>query len=70
MFFPKFEECETASETASAVNILAIRWIAQAWKEVKAETICKCFRRAGILDAGMDVVSCDISDADPFADNR
>ena len=33
----KIEECEIASETASAVNILiAIGWIAQAWKEVKA----------------------------------
>ena len=27
-----------------------------------------CFRKAGILHAGMDVVSCDVSDADPFAD--
>ena len=49
----KIDECERASEVANAVNILiAIRWIAQAWKEVKAETVCKCFRKAGILDAG------------------
>ena len=53
----KIHECESASEVASEVSILvAIRWIAQAWKEVKAETICKCFRKAGILDVGMDVV--------------
>ena len=65
----KIDECERASEVANAVNILiAVRWIAQAWKEVKAETVCKCFRKAGILDAGMEVVSCDIGDEDPFAD--
>ena len=65
----KIDECERASEVANAVNFLiAVRWIAQAWKEVKAETVCKCFRKAGILDAGMEVVSCDIGDEDPFAD--
>ena len=65
----KIDECESASEVASEVSILvAIRWIAQAWKEVKAETICKCFRKAGILVVGMDVVSCDLSGEDPFSD--
>jgi len=65
----KIDECETASEIVNGINLLiAIRWITQAWKMVKAETICKCFRRAGILDAGMEIVSCDIGDEDPFAD--
>ena len=38
--FSKIDECERASEVANAVNILiAVRWIAQAWKEVKARSI-------------------------------
>ena len=64
----KIDECETASEVANSVNILiAIRWVAQAWENVKEETICKCFRRAGVLNSTMDVVSCEIEE-DPFAD--
>ena len=47
---------------------MAIRWVAQAWKDVKEETIRKCFRSAGILDSSMDVVSCDMGEDDPFAD--
>ena len=47
---------------------MAIRWVAQAWKDVKEETIRKCFRNAGILDSSMDVVSCDMGEDDPFAD--
>ena len=65
-FLSKIEECETASEVASAI-LIATRWIARAWKAVKAETICKCLRKVSILDSGMEVVSCDIDD-DPFAD--
>ena len=47
---------------------MAIRWVAQAWKDVKEETIRKCFQSAGILDSAMDVVSCDMGEDDPFAD--
>ena len=47
---------------------MAIRWVAQAWKDVKEETIRKCFRSAGILDSSMDVVSCNIGEDDPFSD--
>ena len=65
----KIDQCKTASEVTSSLNILmAIRWVAQAWKDVKEETIRKCFRSAGILDSSMDVVSCDMGEDDPFAD--
>ena len=48
------------------MNILVvIRWVAQAWLKVKAETISKCFRKASVLDASMDVVSRAEED-DPF----
>lgn len=65
----KIDQCRTASEVTSSLNILmAIRWVAQAWKDVKEETIRKCFRSAGILDSAMDVVSCDMGEDDPFVD--
>ncbi len=66
---PKIDECNSASEVAKSVNILvAIRWVAQAWEKVKASTIQKCFRRAGILNDDMsDVVTCEVED-DPFQD--
>ena len=65
----KIDQCKTASEVTSSLNILmAIRWVAHAWKDVKEETIRKCFRSAGILDSSMDVVSCDMGEDDPFAD--
>ena len=60
----KIEECTTASEVVQSVNILiAIRWVAQAWSKVKAETICKCFRK---LDDTMNVVTRGVEDDDPF----
>ena len=62
----KIDQCETVSEVKSSTNILmAIRWVAQAWSNVKEETICKCFQSAGILDSAMDVVSCDMGEDDP-----
>ena len=65
----KIDQCKTASEVTSSLNILmAIRWVAQAWKDVKEETTRKCFRSAGILDSSMDVVSCDMGEDDPFVD--
>ena len=63
----KIESCTTATEVASSINVLnAIHWIAQAWKEVKPETIAKCFRKAGMLTEEMNVRV--IDDTDPFAD--
>lgn len=64
----KIDECETATEVANSINILiAIRWIAKAWVKVKEDTICKCFRKAGVLGSGMEVVSCGLP-GDPFQD--
>ena len=66
----KIDECETASEVVKSVNVLvAIRWVAQAWVKVKAQTISKCFKKAGILNTEMDdIVSCDMEEDDPFRD--
>ncbi len=46
---------------AKSVNLVAIRWVAQVWEKVKASTIQKCIRRAGIVNN-------DMSDDDPFQD--
>ena len=53
----KMDECDTASDIVKSVNLLVtIRWIALAWSEVTPDTIVKCFRKAGVLDAELDVV--------------
>ena len=69
----KIDECDSASEVVKSVDILvAIRWVALAWSQVAAETISKCFRKAGILDEELDVVTRGEVDLDPFieADER
>ena len=70
----KIDECDTASDVVKSINILiALRWVAKAWSLVRAETIAKCFRKAGILNADLDVISCDLEEeGDPFleADTR
>ena len=63
----KIDECQTASEVVKSVNILiAIRWVAKAWSMVTVQTINECFRRAGILNSEMDIVSCNMEGDDPF----
>ena len=65
----KIDTCNSASEVAKSVNLLtAIYWIAHAWREVKADTIVKCFKTAGILTTELDVVSTCVSTIDPFGD--
>ena len=63
---------DEASDVVKSVNLLsAIRWVALAWSQVTADTISKCFRKAGILDTDLDVICRDADDNDPFlqADN-
>lgn len=63
----KIDECETASEITKSITVLhAIRWIAQAWEAVRPETIKKCFRKGGVLDQSLAVVS--RASSDPFED--
>ena len=59
------DECSTATDVVKSVNILiAVRCVAKAWSMVKAETISKCFKKAGISDSSMDKVTYD--EVDPF----
>ena len=63
----RIEDCETVRDVVKSVNILmAIRWVSEAWKRVKPNTIKKSFRRAGILADDMAVAH--IPHADPFED--
>lgn len=66
----KVEKFSTASEFIKTLTILnAVRWVAEAWKLVKEDTIKKCFRKAGILNSDFSIVSRPLSsDDDPFAD--
>ena len=64
----KIDECDTASDVVKSINILiALRWVAKAWSLVRAESIAKCFRKAGILNTNLNVISCDLEEEDdPF----
>ena len=69
----KTDECDLATDVVKSVNILlALRWVALAWNEVKSDTITKCFRKAGVLNDVLEVVGLDHAGADgsvdPFAD--
>ena len=69
----KIDECDLATDVVKSVNILvALRWVALAWNEVKSDTITKCFRKAGVLNDVLEVVGLDHAGADgsvdPFAD--
>ena len=56
----KTDPCATATNIITVFQ--AIRWISQAWKQVRE--VKKCFfRKAGVLDLSFDVVT-----RDPFYD--
>ena len=52
----------TASEVIKKIDLLAIRWIKQAWEAVKVETIVNCFRHCGVQ------LSLEETAGNPFAD--
>ena len=53
----------------SSINVLvAIRWVALGWKEVKESTIIKCFKTAGILNDTFDIQERICTSEDPFED--
>ena len=67
----KIDECSCASEGLKSMTVLqAIRWVSEAWKNVKETTIKKCFRKAGMLRKDdFSIVRPGIApDDDPFAD--
>lgn len=65
----KIESASTAADIVKSVNVLnAIRWIAEAWKDVQPIVIKKCFRKAGILDKDFHVVRKEVISQDPFQD--
>ena len=69
LFWPKIETCSSASELLKSVNVLhAIRWVGEAWKNVKVISIKKkysvnveCYARTSLLY--------NTAQTDPFADN-
>ena len=62
------ETCTSASEVAGTITILnAIRWISSAWKEIKPETVYKCFKKAGISPSVIATSAAVTADSgDPF----
>jgi hypothetical protein len=73
------ETCPTASDFVQSVTVLdAIRWLVCAWKCVSADTIQKCFRRAGFIKFNDDnqaqddlslVSNCILIDVFPLLNN-
>ncbi len=67
----KIDSCDRATDVIKSVNVLvALRWVALAWQEVSPETISKCFKKAGVLNYELDVVTLGATDGsvDPFSD--
>ena len=52
----RIDEAKNATEVTGSINVLtAIRLVALGWREVKASTIKKCFRKAGVLRDDFEV---------------
>ena len=66
----KIDGAVKATDVTQSINVLiAIRWVSLAWREVKASTIIKCFKRGRILNDTLDLHDCICtSDDDPFED--
>ena len=65
----KIDNASNATEVTSSINVLvAIRWVALAWKEVNESTIIKCFKTAGILNDTFDIQERKCTFEDPFED--
>ena len=65
----KIDECDLATDVVKSVSILvALRWVALTWNEVKSDTITKCFRKAGVLNDVLEVVGLDHAGADGSVD--
>ena len=65
------DECDKASDVANSIIIvMAVRWVAKAWSLVKSKTIIKCFWKARILNASLEIISCEVpdDDVDPFVE--
>ena len=63
----KIETCLSASEVVKSVTILhAVRWVAEAWKNVSEHTVKKWFCKAGNLEQDFTIVQLP-SEAYPFA---
>ena len=62
------DTCASASEVVKSATILhAVKWVAEAWKNMHELTIKKCFRKAGILAQDFTIVQLP-SQNDPFTD--
>lgn len=56
----------SANQIVKSVNLLmTVRWMVNAWDEVKGDVISKCFRHVGMYPSTMDLD--DDDDDDPFA---
>ena len=62
----KVDTATLATDVTKSINVFAaIRWVALAWRKVKASTVQKYFQRAGILHTDLEVQVLD-EDDDPF----
>ena len=62
----RIEECTSASDVVMSLTILhAIRWIAQAWSQVRSEVM---FAKSRYPESKLSIVSREVLTEDPFLD--